>query len=353
MAKNLRDAQGGLEDGRSARFLLFEPRCAARKLRSLLLSRCDSKPKNSRLAYLPPSHPPCKIRVSTSGGPSEGQRKIGRALAVKAIVLRFLRWFIAVMAAGVILLPHPRVCCAAETTQRGITAGIFAGAGSAEDDNNEGAPDLYDLHRAGGGVLGVLRFSSSQPPTNPERELGFFAQGGAAAEVEWWKQTQCGAFCGAGASFVPGPYRASHKLGWRLGVGYGFSVFEFRVGLLQVLPSQDSMFPTQFVFPDAVLRFGRRSLGWFELGLGAYDASTSLRPGIYIGGGGFPVELVRVSGHAGVHLTQGICCQTVGIGADPVVEMSLDHAFTRSLVGGVGATFNGAFEGSAHVSLLL
>jgi hypothetical protein len=261
----------------------------------------------------------------------------------------FPRWFIAPAVAGVILLPHPRPCCAAETTERGVSAAVFGGAGSAREDNNEGAPDVYDLHRFGGGLLGVLRIL----PTDTERNLGFFAQAGATAEIEWSKQTQCGAFCDTGTSFVPGPYRAAHKLGGRLGVGYSFATFEFRVGVLQVLPSQDSLFPKQFVFPDLVARFGRRSIGWLELGVGAYDASTSLRPGVYLGGGGLPLEQVRLSGHLGLHLTQGICCQTVGIGAFGVAEVSVDHAFSSSIVGGAGLMYDGAVEGNAHVSWLL
>jgi hypothetical protein len=262
-------------------------------------------------------------------------------------VSSFLRWFIGLVAVSVILLPQPRRCCAAETTQRGVSAAVFGGVGGAEEDNNEGAPDVYQLHRLGGGLLGVLRGSS----TDTQRNLGLFAQAGVTSELEWAKQTECGAFCAAGSSFTPGPYRAGQKLGWRLGVGYSFAAFEFRVGVLQVLRSQDSLFPQQLILPDVVARFGRRSVGWFELGLGAYDASTSLRPGIYLGGGGLPLEQLRLSGHVGLHRTQA-ADPSVGIGVFPVVELSADHAFSRSIIGGAGVMYDGAFEGNAHVAWL-
>jgi hypothetical protein len=39
------------------------------------------------------------------------------------------------------------------------------------------------------------------------------------------------------------------------------------------------------VVPDVQVRFGPASRGWFELGMGAYNASTMLGPGVYVGGG--------------------------------------------------------------------
>jgi len=73
-------SQGGGEDGRSARFLLFEPRCAARKLRSLLFSPCDSNPQFSASRTSRPPLLPLKSgphhRVGVWRGP-EGRSDAG------------------------------------------------------------------------------------------------------------------------------------------------------------------------------------------------------------------------------------------------------------------------------------
>jgi hypothetical protein len=59
---DLRDLQGVREYGSVASFLLFETSGAVRKLRRLEAYRRSLRnPKNSRLAYLPSSHPPCEI----------------------------------------------------------------------------------------------------------------------------------------------------------------------------------------------------------------------------------------------------------------------------------------------------
>jgi hypothetical protein len=61
-------SQGGQEDGRSARFLLFEPRCTARKLRSRREHDARLEPPKSRLAHLLSSRPPCEELSIARGG---------------------------------------------------------------------------------------------------------------------------------------------------------------------------------------------------------------------------------------------------------------------------------------------
>ena len=58
------------EDGRSARFLLFEPCGVGRQLRSLRWKPHRSKPRISRLAYLPSSRPPRRLPGMVSLVPS-------------------------------------------------------------------------------------------------------------------------------------------------------------------------------------------------------------------------------------------------------------------------------------------
>jgi hypothetical protein len=107
------------------------------------------------------------------------------------------------------------------------------------------------------------------------------------------------------------------------------------------------------LLPDVMLRLGRRSVvGWFELGLGAYDASTTLRPGVYIGGGGSPIEQLRLSGQIGIHLLEGDCCTVPLAGA--ILDLDVDHAFSRAVVGGLDVKLDGdTLEGGAHLSWLL
>ncbi|HYQ27075.1 MAG TPA: hypothetical protein VER04_07645, partial [Polyangiaceae bacterium] len=94
--------------------------------------------------------------------------------------------------------------------------------------------------------------------------------------------------------------------------------------------------------------------GWFELGLGAYDASTTLRPGLYVGGAFGELESVRVSGHFGAHLVNGLCCSTVPHGGLRG-EVGLDHAFTQKVSAGASVAFSGdlVVEGNAHVTFAL
>jgi hypothetical protein len=91
----------------------------------------------------------------------------------------------------------------------------------------------------------------------------------------------------------------------------------------------------RFAFPDVMARFGRRRIGWFELGLGAYDASTTLRPGLYLGGAWGPKRVVQLSAHLGAHLANGDCCATVLV-LGWRGELSLTHEFTSRISAGAG-----------------
>lgn len=224
------------------------------------------------------------------------------------------------------------------------------------DTNNEGDADAYDVQRVGLGGSGVLRFDRRSEPA----PSGAFLLLGAAAELEWTRLTQCGVFCrgrsGGQDVVTPGRLEQASKVGLRTGVGYSFSLVEFRVGVLGVAPSADSVFPGAIWCPDVMLRLGRRSLGWFELGLGAYDASTVLRPGAYLGGGGGNVEALRLTGHLGVHLVNGQCCGTL-MPFGGIAALDVERAVSRSLTAGVDLKLEAAaslvFAGGFHIGLLL
>lgn len=298
----------------------------------------------------------------------------GRPLAVAANVSQFARILLGLGIASVSLLQQTHACWAAETTQQGIAGSVFAGTGEMIDSNNEDGGDAYDVNRLGFGWLGVLRFegrpeaaapslpepSETEAVPAPERNLGAFVQAGIVAELEWTRLTYCGDFCrwapGGEEVVTPGPSRQAPKVGLRAGGGYSFSLVEFRVGLLRVMPGSDSVFPDPIWSPDVQLRVGRRSLGWFELGFGAYDASTTLRPGLYVGGGGGQVEALRISGHLGIHLVNGLCCSSV-VPFGGIVQLDVEHAVSDSLVAGADfkaeAAAGKVFAGGLHLALLL
>lgn len=290
-------------------------------------------------------------------------------------MLRLLRIWLGFGVVSVSLLQQPGKCWAAETTQQGVTASVFAGSGEMVDASNESGDAAYDVHRLGVGFTGVLRFASlsdispeaspSAPPSeasppNARQDPGAYLLGAVVEELEWTRLTECGSFCSdlsAGSpAKTPGPLVLGTKTALRLGVGYSFSLVEFRVGALGVVPSSGSAFPEPIWSPDVMLRVGPRNIGWGELGLGAYDASTTLRPGAYVGGGGGKLDIVRVTGHLGIHLVDGLCCQTT-VPFGLIAHLGVEHAFSGSLFAGIDfkreAASREVLAGGAHVTFLL
>lgn len=257
---------------------------------------------------------------------------------------------VAGLALTVAALPPPRECRAAETTERGVAASVYGGAGKLREPNNESTENAYRVRRFGAGALGVWRFGRGRSTSDPRQ---FFLALGGTFELESSHRTECGYGCPYYGDTSPSRDRTDERathFGLRLGGGYTLSLFEFRAGVLTAQPDRDVSYAEPLWMPDVMVRFGRRRIGWFELGLGAYDASTVLRPGAYLGGAlGSPAAL-RVSGHLGLHVPNGLCCSTVthfGFRG----ELSAEHAFSDSVAAGVGAALLGELvaEGSAHV----
>lgn len=245
------------------------------------------------------------------------------------LVMSNIRWARGVLAMGAVsFLLQGRLCRAAETTAQGVSAGVYAGSGTLSVPNNETRDDEYAVSRVGTGALGVLRFSQSDAPALGD-ERGFFAAFGATVEAEHAKQTICS------FNFCDRPAWGTH-FGGRLGVGYSWQYFELRAGVLAAHPDAGVHYAEPVVLPDVQLRVGRRQLGWFELGLGGYDPSTTLRPGVYLGGAIGSQESLMVAGHAGIHLVNGLCCGTVTT-AGFRYELDASYALTRSFRVGAGA----------------
>ncbi|HKY39618.1 MAG TPA: hypothetical protein VJN18_26955 [Polyangiaceae bacterium] len=277
--------------------------------------------------------------------------------------------------ATVILVQHPAASWAAETTGQGVAGSLYAGGGSLEEPNNEGASAIYDERRAGTGVVGVLRFGRdrererrAKPPmdealsdqvTEDEEETGrdgvsergVFVMLGVTLELEALRRTQCGYICN-GEESPDQNFTTEAHFGGRVAIGYSFSLVEFRGGVLGTMP--DGRMMESIVMPEGLVRIGPRSIGWFELGLGAYDASTTLRPGAFVGGAYGTTRHLRVSGHFGLHLPNGMCCSSV-----PRFGFRYELAFERALtdaveIGLAGAAWNAdLLEAAARISFLL
>jgi hypothetical protein len=262
-----------------------------------------------------------------------------------------------VVTVGVILLQRASPCWAAETTASGVSATLYGGGGSLVVPNNEGKPDEYDVTRMGVGVLGVLRPGAPQAKRTRIDAPGFFAMLGGSFELDSSLHTVCGYNCSVPSE---GRYLGKHFAA-RLGFGYSFPSFEFRVGALAAIPDPNVSYAMPLVIPDVLARVGRRNIGWFELGLGAYSASTNFRPGLFVGGAFGSERVLQVSAHAGLHLVNGLCCSTVNM-AGYAGELSFAHAFSDSLTGSAGATLFAAewssithfvAEGSARLTFAL
>jgi len=224
--------------------------------------------------------------------------------------------------------------------------------------NNEVGPDVYEVTRMGVGALGIVRPWAPRA-TGKLETSGFFAMLGGSFELDSSLRTVCRYDC-----YPPSEdgqrYLGKHFAA-RLGLGYSFPLFEFRVGALAAIPDPHVSYAMPMLIPDVMARIGPRDIGWFELGLGAYSASTNFRPGIYVGGAVGTERVLQVSAHVGAHLVNGLCCGTV-FGGGLAGELSVAHAFSNSLTGSVGATVFGATwsteeyfvgEGSARLTFAL
>ena len=270
---------------------------------------------------------------------------------------RLLALLARISLATVLLAQNPRASCAAETTETQGSATLYGGAGGVSIANNETGPDQYDVRRVGAGVYAVVRFDHElEHAARNDRDRGFFLAAGLTVESDWIRQTQCFFDCPLGfnrGEVPPGAFKRESELGVRLGAGYSFEIFEFRLGGLAAVPNRDAAFARPLLLPDVLLRVGRRPSGWFELGLGAYDPSTTLRPGVYLGGSLLSPQQVRITGHLGLHLVYSSWESTV-LPFGGIADLAFEHAFGETWLAGFGGKVMSGdlVEGNLHLTRL-
>jgi hypothetical protein len=138
-----------------------------------------------------------------------------------------------------------------ETTASGISTTVYGGGGSVVVPNNEGGPDVYEVTRMGVGALGIARPWANV--ANGTRETsGFFALLGGSFELDHSLHTVCGYEC-AFPSDVGERYWGKH-IAARLGLGYSFPIFEFRVGALAAIPDPHVSYAMPMLIPDVMAR---------------------------------------------------------------------------------------------------
>ena len=100
---------------------------------------------------------------------------------------------------------------------------------------------------------------------------------------------------------------AHFEIGARVRLGYDWRWLGFQVGFLgwEGLGSGSDPASHLGLLPDAYLRIGPRDVLRGEIGLGAYNAPTVLRPGLYVGLGVNGGQGWDVMGHLGVHAPMG------------------------------------------------
>jgi hypothetical protein len=188
------------------------------------------------------------------------------------------------------------------------------------------------------------------PPGSDEATLdiepdGFSLGGGGGGEYRAFTRTACSDQpCSSTTDVIP-PSRL--LAGGRANIGYDTSYFGARVGALvfQRWASNVDRSPTNDVLPDIDLRFGRRLGVHGELGFGAYDVSTIMRPGLYLGvgyaSGAWAADL-----RGGVHETFD---DQAGVRAD----LSARYAITRVVAPGLGVAVSSAERISPEGRLFL
>lgn len=208
------------------------------------------------------------------------------------------------------------------------------------DDRTPRPPE--DEPANGGAMQPDSNEAMPQPPPKERREeaeldiepQGFSIGGGGGGEYRAFTRTACSDQpCSSSADVIP-PSRL--LVGGRGNIGYDVDYFGARIGALafQRWANNVDRSPTVDVIPDVNLRFGRRLGIHGELGFGAYDVSTIMRPGLYVGlgyaSGPWAADL-RGGGHATFDDQAGVR-----------VDLSARYAITRVVAPGLGIAVSSA-----------
>lgn len=202
---------------------------------------------------------------------------------------------------------------------------VYSGFGDESEDYHEQA--------AGLGVLGTLRFGTS----DMSAPSGALLLLGVTQELSALQLFQCGEFCSVRAT-------SDSTTAARAGIGWDFRWVGLRAG---AITRSDRDFPHGVsLIPDVALRVGPLDQFNVTLGIGAYDAQTTTRPGLYLGFGTQPTPRFSAAVHAGVHYA----LDDLTLRSD----ITCNYRLTTSLSLGFGVAVQGLGPESAlqgHLSL--
>ena len=173
---------------------------------------------------------------------------------------------------------------------------------------------------------------------------GFWLGGGGGGEYRAFTRTACSDRPCSTNDVIP-PSRL--LAGGRASFGYDWDYFGMRAGALvfQRWASNVDGSPTSVVLPDASLRFGRRLGFHSEVGFGAYDVATVMRPGLYVGLG-YASGAWAADVRGGVH-------QTFDDQAGLRLDLSARYAVSRVVAPGLGIAVSSAQQISPEGRLFL
>lgn len=221
-----------------------------------------------------------------------------------------------------------------------VQIGLYGGAGKLDLARRQADPEAVQDEHAGVGVAAGHKLFGVG-------ESGGFAAMGATLETRRLMNV-----CERGFRGTPQCPHESHRqthVGGRAGFEYRWPRLALRSGLLVATPlgSQPRWQIDALVFPDVWLRLGPADRDWVELGLGAYDASTLLRPGAFLGAGIVGGERVLVTLHAGVNAGNG------SFGARDVTQLGqrVDVALDMGLSDSVNAGLTAALQAYGDLSV--
>jgi hypothetical protein len=198
----------------------------------------------------------------------------------------------------------------------------------------EEAPNGGALEADVEGAPPVVAHAEPREPSLDLEPYGLSLGAGGAGESRSFTRVGCSETpCSPKNDAIPG----AQLLGaGRANVGYDWTYFGMRLGALafQRWDHGYDRSPTAAVLPDVEFRFARRAGFHAGVGFGAYDASTTFRPGgyHYVGyaGGGWAADL-RVGGHLVFDGQAGLR-----------VDASVRYAISRVIAPGLGVALQSA-----------
>lgn len=223
-----------------------------------------------------------------------------------------------------------------------VEAQIYAESGRLGVEENE-ASSVAELRAVGTGALATLSLS----PFRDSQPSGAVLLLGATSEYRAQR-----ASCAPTCEFGPEGFVGGSVWGGRLGFGYEDSGVGVRGGVL-VRGGSISWVRT-LVLPDVAVRIGPRDSVNASFGFGAYDAATSVRPGLYAGLAATMMQRFTLAAHAGAHCDFGACGDS-GLQLDTRLDLALEYAISpawrASLGGGVDFTRLSSNIGGGHLGV--